>query len=71
MLDSKNGRKIIDDIPINKILIESDEPLASEKQEYRMEFIEEIMIYISKSKNKILKDISFQFRNNLRKLLTD
>lgn len=70
MLKSTNGRRIVDLIPIDRLLIESDAPFTKglEKQ-YSVSFMEEIYQYITVSREldgemlpKILKE---NFRNLL------
>lgn len=69
MINTKKGRKIIDNIPIDRILMESDEPLASGNNNYQFLFMKEIAEFISNSKNIEFDDVSYIFKNNLKKLL--
>lgn len=70
MLLSQNGRKIINSIPIDKILIESDAPFTKGlEKEYSLFFIEKIYNYLSSTRNINERTLSAIIKNNLKKAL--
>lgn len=69
MLNSKKGKNIINKIPISKILIESDEPLATGKQKYQISFIKEIIGEIAKIKSISVRETNDIIKNNFKRLL--
>lgn len=70
MLNSAKGRKMIDAIPIQRILIESDAPFTiGMKDKYSTFFIENIFEYLSSSRNIEKNVISNLIKHNFRQLL--
>lgn len=71
MIKSNNGKKIIDRIPLEKILIESDAPFTKglEKQ-YSIKFMDEIYSYISRTRNIEEDALAVVLKNNFRQILT-
>ena len=70
MLNTKKGRMIIEKIPINRILIESDAPLATESNVYDFLFMKELIEYIAKIKRIDCNKVNNIFRNNFKNLLS-
>ena len=70
MLNTKKGRMIIEKIPINRMLIESDAPLATESNVYDFLFMKEIIEYIAKIKRIDCNKVNNIFRNNFKNLLS-
>lgn len=71
MIRSTSGRRIIDMIPLNKVLLESDAPFtASLKDEYNLFFVDEIYSYLAKSRELQIEEISRMIKDNFRKLLS-
>ena len=70
MLKTKSGRQIIEKIPINRMLIESDAPLATESNIYDFLFMKEITEFIAKIKGIDCINVSNAFRNNFKDLLS-
>jgi len=70
MLGSNAGRNIINVIPMNKILIESDAPFTRGlKDQYDLFFVYEIYNYLAKIKNVSVNEVSEVIKNNLRQIL--
>ena len=69
MIKTKSGKRIIEKIPINRLLIESDEPLASGNNFYDFVFMKDITEFISRIKGIEITKVSAAFRNNLKSLL--
>lgn len=71
MLLSKNGRKIVDHIPLDRMLIESDAPFTQGlTDEYSIKFQEDIYQYLMNERNMTIEDVSALFRSNFKRLLT-
>lgn len=71
MLQSANGRKIVDNIPIERILIESDAPFTKGLDKaYSIEFMESIYQYICDTRGLSEEELSIILKNNFRILLT-
>ncbi|WP_434131219.1 TatD family hydrolase [Sporomusa sphaeroides] len=71
MFRSDSGRKNIDAIPLNRILIESDAPFTiSLKDKYNLFFINEIYSCLEKSKGLDLEEISKTIKENFSKILS-
>ena len=70
MLNTKKGRLIIEKIPINRMLIESDAPLATESNLYDFIFMKEITEYVAKTKGIDCIRVNNIFRNNFKNLLS-
>lgn len=70
MLRSNAGRNIINMIPINKILIESDAPFTRGlKDQYELFFVSEIYNYLAKIKNISVDEASEIIKNNFKQVL--
>lgn len=70
MLQSRNGRKIVDYIPINRILFESDAPFTKGMGiKYKTDFIRDLYKYLCNSRNIFEEEMSLQIRENFRTLL--
>lgn len=70
MLQSVNGRKIINSIPIEHILIESDAPFTKGlNKDYSIEFIDSIYQYICDVRGLSERELSMILKNNFRTLL--
>lgn len=69
MINGSKGRQIVNRIPLNKILIESDEPLASGKQNYNLYFVKEIIESIANSRKKSFKETNNIIKENFKRLL--
>ena len=71
MLQSANGRKIVDSIPIERILMESDAPFTKGlDKNYTIEFMEPIYKYICDARGLSEEEMSVILRNNFRTLLS-
>ena len=71
MVHSSNGRKLIEAVPLSRMVLETDAPFTAEtKNEYPKQILNEIVIEIAKIKKierlQVLKTIS----NNSRKILS-
>lgn len=70
MLQSHNGRKIVDYIPINRILFESDAPFTKGMGiKYKTDFIGDLYKYLCGSRDLVEEELSLQIRENFRTLL--
>ena len=70
MIKSNNGRKIINELPINRILIESDAPFTvGLKDDYNLSFFQEIVNYLSIVHNKDNCEIQNHIKHNFREIL--
>lgn len=71
MLLSKNGRGIVDALPMDRILIESDAPFSKGMEElYSLFFADKIYDYLSKEKAISKREISQLIKNNFRKVIS-
>lgn len=71
MLLSKNGRGIVDALPMDRILIESDAPFSKGMEErYSLLFEDKIYDYLSKEKAVSKREISQLIKNNFRKVIS-
>ena len=71
MIRSNAGRKIINMIPLDRILIESDAPFTyGLKDKYDLFFVHEIYKYLSETRNIQLDEISRVIYNNFKKILS-
>lgn len=71
MIRSNTGRKIINMIPLDKILIESDAPFTyGLKDKYDLFFVDDIYKYLSETRNIQLGEISKVIYNNFKKILS-
>lgn len=70
MLQSKNGRRIIDSIPIERILIESDAPFTNGfDMSYNVDFMSNIYDYLSITRHIEILELSIILKNNFKRLL--
>lgn len=58
MVRSNSRKKIVDSIPLDRILIESDAPFTSTlKYKYDLFFVKEVYEYLAKSRDMQLEEI--------------
>lgn len=70
MIKSKAGKKIIDLIPLDKILIESDAPFTySLKDHYDLNFLNNVYAYLSDRYSVNINTFQKELKNNLKALL--
>lgn len=70
MIKSKNGRTIIDMIPIDRILLESDAPFTEGLHTtYNISFMNDIIEYLSVSKNLEKQSIWIKLKENFKTIL--
>lgn len=70
MLQSKNGRRIIDSIPIERILIESDAPFTNGlDMYYKVDFMNNIYDYLSITRHIEISELSIILKDNFKRLL--
>ena len=70
MVRSSSGKKIIDIIPIDRILIESDAPYTyGLGDKYDLFFVNEIYAYLAETRNIALEEIHNIIEYNFRKIL--
>lgn len=70
MLLSKKGKSIINIIPIDNILFESDAPFTiGLNNVYSTNFMKEIYKYLSKTRNMSIEELSLQLKNNFSQTL--
>ena len=71
MLLSQNGRGIVDNIPLDRILVESDAPFSKGlENEYSLFFYEKIQNYLSETRNLSQREISQIVKSNFRLVLS-
>lgn len=71
MLMSNNGRRIVDEIPLEKILIESDAPFTKGlEKEYSIFFIEQVYRYLCENRKIEINELSERLKNNFREVLS-
>lgn len=71
MLLSKDGKGIVNAIPLERILIESDAPFTKElEKEYSMSFNTKIIGYLSETRNYTEADIKKIIKSNFRQVLS-
>lgn len=71
MLLSNNGRKIIECIPIEQILIESDAPFTKGlASTYSIDFEDKIYNYLAEKNGYTVNELSQIIKNNFRRILT-
>lgn len=70
MIKNKSGRNIINKIPLNKLLIESDAPFTyNMNKEYTINFNDEIVNYIAELYHQDIDTIKKKVKINLKELL--
>ena len=70
MLLSKSGREIVDSIPIDRMLIESDAPFTKGQElQYDVNFMNDIYHYFKKMRKIDETELSLIFRNNFKDIL--
>lgn len=71
MLQSASGRRIIDKIPIERLLIESDAPFTkSLNNKYNLYFINKIYDYLVMIKAQDMESIKIRLKSNFKELLS-
>ena len=71
MLLNKSGRDIINSIPIERILIESDAPFSvGLEDEYNLFFNQKVYDYLSETKNISQEDVKGMIMNNFKAILS-
>lgn len=71
MIRSNNGKKIIANIPLEKILIESDAPFTKGlEKNYSIKFMDDIYRFISETRNIDEEELGIILKNNFRTILT-
>ena len=71
MITSKKGRNIINAIPLDRIVIESDAPFTlGLNSSYNLSFINDIIGYLSINKKIDEKSLYVQIKENFRKILS-
>lgn len=72
MFNSINGLKIINHIPLDRLLLESDFPfvIKGNKEIFKVTDINDIVINLAKNRNKSYEEIVKQLGSNFRDLLT-
>lgn len=71
MIKSQNGRNIIDNIPIERIILESDAPFTIGLHlNYNLFFVDELIEYLSLKKNIDKTVLYTQIKDNFRILLS-
>lgn len=72
MLLSKNGRDVVDALPIDKILVESDAPFSKGlEHEYSYLFAEKVYDYLSDKRDIPRNEIPEMIKENFRAVLLD
>lgn len=70
MIKSNNGKKIINLLPLDKIILESDAPFTfGLESDYNLNFIDLIIEYISINKNIPIQNVYNQIKLNFKTLL--
>lgn len=71
MLMSNNGRRIVDEIPLERILIESDAPFTKGLEKgYSVSFIKKIYQYLHENRRITSNELSDRLKSNFREVLT-
>ena len=71
MIRSNNGKRIIANIPLEKILIESDAPFTKGlEKNYSIKFMDDIYRFISETRNIDEEELGIILKNNFRTILT-
>ena len=71
MIRSNNGKRIIANIPLERILIESDAPVTKGlEKNYSIKFMEDIYRFISETRNIDEEELGIILKNNFRTILT-
>lgn len=71
MIQSKNGKKTVDNIPLDRVLIESDAPFTKGLQDkYSIDFMNDIYRYLCDTKGISEKELSAILKNNFKMILT-
>lgn len=70
MIISESGKKIIDKIPLNRILTESDGPFIQvEKREIKPKDVIRVVQYLSEARKININDIQVEINSNFRNLI--
>jgi TatD DNase family protein len=71
MILSKKGQKIVDSIPLERILIESDAPFTlGLGSKYSMLFAEKVYTYLSETRNIQVDKLALEIKSNFKTLLS-
>ncbi|WP_075721789.1 Qat anti-phage system TatD family nuclease QatD [Roseburia sp. 499] len=71
MIRSNNGKRIIANIPLERILIESDAPFTKGlEKNYSIKFMDDIYRFISETRNIDEEELGIILKNNFRTILT-
>ena len=71
MVKSTHGRRIIDAIPMDRILIESDAPFTQGlRSKYDVSFMEDVYAYLARIKMIQDDQLSALIKNNFRNILS-
>lgn len=72
MLQSTNGRNIIENIPVDRLLLESDAPFTKGlKEKYTIDFNDEIYEYISGLYQQEIDVVKKRVKANFAKVLKE
>ena len=72
MLQSTNGRNIIENIPVDRLLLESDAPFTKGlKEKYTIDFNDEIYVYISGLYQQEIDVVKKRVKANFAKVLKE
>ncbi|WP_445671286.1 TatD family hydrolase [Paenibacillus sp. FSL K6-2862] len=70
MFNSKNGKELIKNMPLDKILLESDAPFTQNtKKSYSLEFISSVETGLSNIKGFKENSVNLILKNNFKSLL--
>ena len=70
MLVTKKGAALISDIPLNKLLIESDSPFTKQtRNNFTIDYFDDFYMNASKILGKTVDEVEFLFSENFRTLL--
>lgn len=70
MIKNQNGRNIIDKIPVERIVIESDAPFTvGLNSSYHLSFIDDIIAYLSTRKKFSKQSLYIRIKENFREIL--
>lgn len=71
MIRSNNGKRIIANIPLERILFESDAPFTKGlEKNYSIKFMDDIYRFISETRNIDEEELGIILKNNFRTILT-
>jgi TatD DNase family protein len=71
MLQNAGGRKIVDHIPNDRLLIESDAPFTKKlNKSYSINFMDDIYTYLCERRNITENELSLLLKSNFKSILT-